>query len=103
MKSVGKTYLIQVEMPTEEIVEGGIILPQTTSNDQLIHYIGTVIDYGLGFTEEEKKDLVPIGTRVIVDWKTKDAIGKIKLKLGQNTYYIYDPKYVIAMFVEEGE
>lgn len=102
MKPVGKTYLIKIEKPKEEVCDG-IIIPQTASDSQVIHYIGHIVDYGTGFTKKEISELVPIGSKVILDWKTKDPIGKVQIKFGPDIFYIYDPKYVIAVIEEEEE
>lgn len=98
MKSIGKTYLIEVEKPKEEIING-IIIPQTTTNRNSIFYIGKIIEYGIGFSEEEKKELIPIGTTVIMDY-TKNA-KHIKVILADKLYYIYKPENILGIIKDK--
>ena len=98
MKSIGKTYLIEVEKPKEEIING-IIIPQTATNRNSIFYIGKIIEYGIGFSEEEKKDLIPIGTTVIMDY-TKNA-KHIKVILADKLYYIYKPENILGIIKDK--
>lgn len=100
MKSIGKTYLIEVIPQKEEIING-IYIPQTASSRQSVFYIGKIIDYGLGFTEEEKQELLPIGTKVIMDYRKSVSANKIRLNFGPNTYYIYEPENILAIIEEE--
>ena len=100
MKSLGKTYLIKIEPQKEEVV-GGIILPETASSNEIVYYIGRIYDYGIGFTEEEKTELIPIGTKVIMDWHKDVAQNKIRLVFGSDIYYIYEPKNILAIIEEE--
>lgn len=100
MKSVGKTYLIKIEPQKTDYV-GGIYLPQLASANQTIFYIGRIHDYGLGFSEDEIKELLPIGTKVILNWKTNDPIGKIRLNFGEDIFYIYKPEHILATISEE--
>lgn len=101
MKPIGKTYLIEVEKPKDEFV-GGIYLPQTASMNELVHYIGKVIEYGIGFSEDEKKDLIPLETKVLLDYRKEVAQNKIRLNFGEHTYYIYEPEHILAI-IEEAE
>lgn len=98
MKSIGKTYLIEVEKPKEEIING-IIIPQTATNRNSIFYIGKIIEYGIGFSEEEKKELIPIGTTVIMDY-TKNA-KHIKVILEDKLYYIYKPENILGIIKDK--
>ena len=98
MKSIGKTYLIEVEKPKEEIING-IIIPQTATNRNSIFYIGKIIEYGIGFSEEEKKELIPIGTTVIMDY-TKNA-KHIKVILADKLYYIYKPENILGIIKDK--
>lgn len=100
MKSVGKTYLIKIEPQKGEYV-GSIYLPQIASARQTIFYIGRIHDYGLGFTEDELKTLLPIGTKVILNWKADDPIGKIRLQFGEDIFYIYKPEHILAVINED--
>ena len=67
MKSIGKTYLIKIEEQKEEQI-GGIYIPQTASYES-VYFTGIIADYGIGFTEEEKVELLPIGTKVLLDYR----------------------------------
>lgn len=98
MKSIGKTYLIEVEKPKEEIING-IIIPQTATNRNSIFYIGKIIEYGIGFSEDEKKELIPIGTTVIMDY-TKNA-KHIKVILADKLYYIYKPENILGIIKDK--
>lgn len=100
MKSIGKTYLIKIEDEAEEKV-GDIFIPQTAMKTDVIPYIGRIHDYGLGFTEEEKKDLIPIGTKVIMDYRRDHAEGKIRLIFGDEHFYVQLPKNILAIIEEE--
>ena len=44
-------------MPKEE-VKNGIVLPVFGTNRDFDSFIGTLIGWGTGFTEQEKKDLI---------------------------------------------
>lgn len=99
MKSIGKTYLIEVEKPRDEFVDG-IFLPQTSSINDLVLYIGTIVEYGTGFSEEEKKELLPIGTRVLMDYRKEVAKDKIRLIFGETTYYVFTPENLLGVIEE---
>ena len=98
MTSVGKTYLLTIEKPKEEKV-GDIILAQLDTQYNTISYIGTIENYGTGFTEEEKKNLIPIGTKVIIDYNNTLS-DKVKVFMNDKTYYIYQPQDIIATIEE---
>ena len=100
MRSVGKTYLIKIE-PQKDEYAGNILLPQTVSASQTIFYIGRIHNYGLGFTPEEMLDLIPIGTKVIMDW-TKKA-ERIRLIFGEEMFYVYKPEDILAIIEEDEE
>lgn len=100
MKSIGKTYLIKIEDTVEEMA-GNILLPETARKTDVIPYIGRIHDYGLGFTEEEKKDLIPIGTKVIMDYRRDHAEGKIRLIFGEEQFYVQLPENILAIIEEE--
>lgn len=67
------------------------------------HIFGHIAEYGIGFTDEEKKDLLPIGTRVILDYKKHEEIYKIRLMLDQEQFYVYKPDEILAFFTEDEE
>lgn len=98
MECIGKKYLIQGQLPKEEIKKG-IYIPVFGTNRDFGSYIGTIISYGTGFTEQEKKDLIPIGTKVLLDYSKK--LQRIKLIMSEKNYYIYDPDDILAIIEEE--
>lgn len=91
MQPIGNKYLIKVEKaPAEEKVDG-IIIPSTRSIED-IHYRGTVVEHGTYMTE---KELVPINSKVLFNWRDKDS--KTKLSVDGELYYICDPKAILAI------
>jgi hypothetical protein len=105
MRSVGKTYLIKIEPQHDEYI-GNILLPETAAARNTIFYIGRIHNYGIGFTDEEIKDLIPIGTKVIMNWKkpeNSDSLGKIRLIFGEEMFYIYEPEQILAIIEEDDE
>ena len=102
MKPIGKTYLVKIRPQKFETV-GGIFIPQTARQDQMIHYIGKIFAYGIGFTKEEKKDLIPLGSTVILDYRKIVAEDKIRLVFGDTTYYVYNPEHILAIIEDEDE
>lgn len=94
MECIGKRYLIQAQLPKEEVTEEGFIIPVYGTNRDFGSYIGTLIGWGTGFTQEEKKDLIPIGTKVIMDY-SKD-VSKVRVIMNEKSYYIYDPENILA-------
>lgn len=97
MECVGKKYLIQGELPKEEIKKG-IILPVYGTNRDYGSFIGTIVGWGTGFTENEKKDLIPVGTKVIMDYSKN--VEKIRLIMSEKNYYIYNPDDILAIIEE---
>lgn len=95
MKSLGKTYLIEIPQIKEQIIDGGILLP-AEDKKKLVHYRGKVIGIGLGFTQDSQ---VKVGDIVIFDWKEKK--GKVKVLFNNKLYYIVEESLVLA--VEEQE
>lgn len=102
MKSLGKTYLIKIEPQKEETI-GGIFIPQTVSSRDTVYYIGRIADYGVGFTDEEKVELLPIGTKVILDYRKSVSENKIRLQMGKDLYYVYQPENILAIIEETDE
>lgn len=94
MECIGKRYLIQAQLPKEEVTKEGFIIPVFGTNRDFGSYIGTLIGWGTGFTQEEKKDLIPIGTKVIMDY-SKD-VSKIRVIMNEKSYYIYNPEDILA-------
>lgn len=101
MKSIGKTYLIKIEEQKEEQV-GGIFIPQNASYES-VYFTGIIADYGIGFTEDEKAELLPIGTKVLLDYRKEVSQNKIRLHLDQEIFYVYEPENILAIIEEEEE
>ena len=94
MKPIGKTYLIKVQEQKEaNNIINGIYIPDNSSIHDL-YYEGTIIEYGAGWNKEELKDLLPIGTNVFFEYKIKCGT---KLIIGDNIYYIHEPKNILAI------
>lgn len=98
MECIGKKYLIQGQLPKEE-VKGGVILPVFGTNRDFGSYIGTIIGWGTAWTEEQKKDLIPIGSKVIMNYSK--SVQKIRLIMGEKNYYIYNPDDILAIIEEQ--
>lgn len=98
MECVGKKYLVEGQLPKEEI-KNGIILPVYGTNRDFGSYIGTILGWGTAWTEEEKKDLVPVGSKIIMDYSQKNQ--RTKLIMNEKNYYIIDPENILAVIEEE--
>lgn len=94
MKPVGKTYLIKVKehKETDDIING-IYIPDNSSIHDL-YYEGTIVEHGAGWTKKELKDLLPIGTNIIFEYKIKCGT---KIIIGDSIYYIHEPKNILAI------
>lgn len=60
------------------------------------------MNIGTGFTEDEKKDLIPIGTTVLMDYRKDVAKDKIRLEFGESHYYIFNPEHILGI-IEDSE
>lgn len=94
MKPVGKTYLLEAYPPKDQIVDG-VYIPTFGDPTKMTYFIGKVIEYGTGFTDEQKQQLVPVGTTVIMDY-TKN-VHKTKLIMDGKVFYIYPVEGVLAI------
>ena len=95
MKPIGKTYLIEVQKKNDiEQLDSGIYVPSD------IYYEGKVIGYGTSWTDEEIKDLVPIGKTVIFDYKNKKGT---KIQLVNRIMYIHEKEQVLAIKEEDND
>lgn len=96
MRSLGRTYLVEVPDIKEQYIEdSGILLPAENKNN-LVHYRGVVVGIGLGFKEDFE---VKVGDVVIFNWKEKQ--GKVKVIFNQKLYYILEESLVLAVEEEE--
>ena len=71
MQPIGNKYLIKVETPPSEENIGGILVPSGKSSEE-VHYRGVIVAHGTYMTE---KELIPVDTKVVFDWKDKE-IGR---------------------------
>lgn len=91
MQPIGNKYLVKVETPPPEENVGGILVPSGRSEEE-VHYRGTIVAHGTYMTE---KELIPVDTKVVFDWKDKDS--KMKIILDGQIFYICDPKAILAL------
>lgn len=91
MQPIGNKYLVKVETPPPEENVGGILVPSGRSEEE-VHYRGTIVAHGTYMTE---KELIPVDTKVVFDWKDKDS--KMKIILNGQIFYICDPKAILAL------
>ena len=94
MKPVGKTYLIKIKKHDEkdDIIDGIYIPDNSSIND--IYYEGVVEAYGAGWTKKEIKNLVPIGKKVIFEYKKKSGT---KVVFGETIYLIHEADDILAI------
>ena len=91
MQPIDNKYLVKVETPPPEENVGGILVPSGRSEEE-VHYRGTIAAHGTYMTE---KELIPVDTKVVFDWKDKDS--KMKIILNGQIFYICDPKAILAL------
>ena len=91
MQPIGNKYLVKVETPPPEENVGGILVPSGRSEEE-VHYRGTIVAHGTYMIE---KELIPVDTKVVFDWKDKDS--KMKIILNGQIFYICDPKAILAL------
>lgn len=98
LKPIGNTLLIITKRNTgaPELVNG-LYIPTDSDTIKSIHYIGTIKEYGTLVNDETKK-MLPIGTKVIFDWKAKTGI---KLELCRQLVYIKDVNDILAIMEDE--
>lgn len=98
MKPTGKTYLIKAEYDEGVQKQGDIFVVNNVSKNDDVFWKGVIIAYGTSFNEEDQKDLLPIGTKVVMDYKKK---AKMKIVLGQSVCYVRDVDEVIGVVEDE--
>ena len=91
MQPIGNKYLVKVEIPASEENVNGIVVMSGRAAEE-VHYKGTIVAYGTHMIE---KELVPLDTKVIFDWKDKES--KMKIVLNDKIFYICDPKVILAL------
>ena len=96
MKPIGKTYLIRCE--SERITkEGDIYVVNNVDTLTDIFWKGVVAGYGT-LVDEKKDDVVPIGTKVVVDVTKK---GREKIIIKNVKYVVRDIEDVIGVIEDE--
>jgi co-chaperonin GroES (HSP10) len=98
MECIGKRYLIECDPLTTE-TKDGIILPFFGNSRDYTTYRGTIIGWGTGWTKKEQKELVPIGSKIILNYKEQN--DKIRLFIGEKSYYICKAEDILATIIEE--
>jgi co-chaperonin GroES (HSP10) len=98
----GKTYLVKCEKPDYVTNEGGIFVVNESQGVHDVFWKGIIIEYGLGWTEEEKRDLVPIGSTIIMSYgKNSGDQGGTKLVIENEHYYIRDANEILGIIEDE--
>ena len=98
MKPIGKTCLVECELPNNVEKEGLIYV--VNDNDKLAtgFWKGIIKEYGTLVTEDDLKDLPPIGTKVVMDITKKAAI---KLVLCGKILYVRNVDEIIGVIEDE--
>lgn len=91
MKPVGKTYLIEAIKDRQSVINGIIIPDSFDTND--IFYKGIVKAHGTAWTENEIKNLVPIGKKIFMKYGDKKGL---KIVIKDKIFYIHDEDHIIA-------
>jgi co-chaperonin GroES (HSP10) len=91
---IGNTVLITTKKENENItLVDGIYIPTEKNNLKTIHYIGNIASYGTLVTDETK-NILPIGTKVLFDWKKKSGT---KLQIDNKLLYIKDVNDILGV------
>jgi co-chaperonin GroES (HSP10) len=98
MKPIGKTYLIKADVKKDIELVNGIFIPNDFDAIEDIYYQGYIVAYGTGYTEEEIKNLVPIDTKVLFNYRGKRGM---KLVFGSSTYYVKDEADILGVVENE--
>lgn len=98
MKPIGKTYLIKADIKKDVELVNGLFIPVDNDYINDIFYQGYVLAHGTGYSEENESKLVPIGSKVIFDYKEKRGT---KLIFGTNVYYIKYEDQVLGIVENE--
>ena len=96
-----KTYLVKLDKLDAYDNEGGIYIPNPTVEHQ-DGWKGTIVEHGAGWTEEERKDLIPVGTRVVMSYgkDTSDGGGR-KLVIKQQVYLVRTEDNILGVIEDE--
>ena len=96
-----KTYLVKLDKLEHFEDDGGVIVINE-SVENMISWKGTIAEHGAAWTEEERKDLLPIGTRIVMTYgKNSVDRGGIKLDINDEVYMIRDADEIIGVLEDE--
>ncbi len=98
MKPTGKTYLIKCQVEDAVTKQGDIFVLNNTNIYDDGFWKGEIIGYGTCFTEDEIKDLLPIGTKVVMEYNKK---AKMKVIIKKNIYYVRDVDEIIGVLEDD--
>ena len=98
MKPIGKTYLIKAEYDSGITKQGDIYVVNDVNKNDDVFWKGIIIAYGTGFSKEEEKDLLPIGTKVVMEYGKK---AQMKVVISGTVCYVRDVDEVIGVIEDE--
>jgi hypothetical protein len=98
MKPIGKTYLIKCDFDSGIRKQDGIYVIDNVNVNDDVFWKGYITAYGNGFTDEETKDLLPIGTKVVMEYGKK---AKMKIVIGKSVFYVRDVDEVIGVVEDD--
>lgn len=101
MRPLKKTYLVEIE--PKDVYENvdGVIVINNVNKVKDGSWRGVISGYGTAWTEEELKDLLPIGTKVVMSYgkKTSDG-GGIKIVMHGKVYYVRTTEEILGVIEE---
>lgn len=97
MRPIGKTYLIKCPDEDPISLEDRIYVINNVDKQKDGHWKGVVAAYGNGFTDEEKKNLLPIGTPVVMNYTVK---AEMKLIIKNIVYYVRKEEDIVGVIEE---
>ena len=98
----GKTYLIKCEKGEYVTQEGGIFIINDTDSLKDMFWKGIVVEYGSGWTDKEKQDLIPIGSKIVMSYgKNSGDGGGTKLVIEDEIFYIRDANEILGTIEDE--
>ena len=101
MEPLKKTYLVRVEQVDAYEDVGGVIVVNDVNKMKDASWKGVIEAYGTGWSEEEKKDLLPIGTKVVMTYGKKSGDkGGVKLVFHGTVYYVRGFEEILGVIEE---
>ena len=86
MKPTGKTYLLKCEIDKEDAInENGIFVLNNINRYEDGFWKAVVIGYGTKVDLSKDKDILPIGTKVVIDCRDKTGM---KLVIRESVLYV---------------